>query len=384
MKGLKVAIALGVLTAAAIAAWWWLRPRSQSESASRPAVERTPYLPARLAAACIAAVEKPNGTKALLADAGAEVYRSSLETLGFICSAPMAGAERKYDLVFATMQSSAAELKRLAAARLGETGVLVQVVDAFELTGTRFKELADGFPCEQVHLWMPGAFEWLFVGRVTPRRLKLEAMMEVFTRETAFELLAEARTTALSDLFAAYVGTRDDWGDALRSRELDRPVQPAFFVTREIPSLAWIDLGGVDEDIAGQTLAEIRSMQVVRRLVMEGELASEAGRAEEATEAWSRARKRNPKDLFLLERCACLRRNASALERIGNHAAAAKCYETLILINPADADAVLGYGLCLKRLGRASAANEVLSRAKELQFRQVKAKQVQRNSEEGK
>ena len=53
-------------------------------------------------------------------------------------------------------------------------------------------------------------------------------------------------------------------------------------------------------------------------------------------------------------------------------------------LRPADADAVLGYGLCLKRLGRLSEAKEVLSRAKELQFQQVKANQAQRNSEEKK
>lgn len=332
------------------------------------AASRAPFLPARLAAACVAAIEKPNGTKALLADAGAEAYRASLETLGFLCSSStVMTAGRKFDLVFATAASDAETLAALALNDLSETGILVQALDVFEMSGERFRKYAEDFPCVQAHLWMPGTFEWLLVGRVTPRRLKLEAMMEVFAREAAFDLLAQARATALSDLFAGYVGTRDDWGAAFREKGLQQAVQPVFFVTKEIPSLDWIVRGEVDEDIFRQTMAEIRSMQVVRRLVLEGELLSEAGRVDEATDAWARARRRNPNDLFLVERCDCLMRNASALERIGNFGAAAKCYETMIVVNPTDAQAVFRYGLCLKRMGHAREANRVLQRVREMQ-----------------
>ena len=127
--------------------------------------------------------------------------------------------------------------------------------------------------------------------------------------------------------------------------------------------------GDVDEDIYRETLAEMRSMQVVRRLVIQGSLTAEKGEeenADAATEIWSRAFRRNPRDPMLLDRLDRLARNAGALIRMGNLAAAAKCYETMIVINPTDASAVFNYGICLKRLGKKEMSEQVLERAKEL------------------
>ena len=107
-------------------------------------------------------------------------------------------------------------------------------------------------------------------------------------------------------------------------------------------------------------------MQVVRRLVIEGDLLAEAGKSDEATDVWSRARQRNPRDPMLLDRLDRLNRNAGALLRIGNVAAAAKCFETMIVIDPTDASAVFNYGICLRRLGKKEMSNQVLERAKEL------------------
>ncbi len=110
-------------------------------------------------------------------------------------------------------------------------------------------------------------------------------------------------------------------------------------------------------------------MQVVRRLVIQGSLTAEKGEeenADAATEIWSRAFRRNPRDPMLLDRLDRLARNAGALIRMGNLAAAAKCYETMIVINPTDASAVCNYGICLKRLGKKEMSEQVLERAKEL------------------
>ena len=166
------------------------------------------------------------------------------------------------------------------------------------------------------------------------------------------------------------MGTLADGLPAFRS-QLEGPVVPEWFVTKEIPALPWLDATGVDEDIRRTTLAEIRSMQVVRRLVLEGIIASrqakDKGDEESVTERWARAFLRNPHDPLLLERIDVLNRNARGFLEVDKVLQAMKCYETIILINPNDAVAVGNFGLCLRKLGRLDMAKEVLARAKELE-----------------
>ena len=145
---------------------------------------------------------------------------------------------------------------------------------------------------------------------------------------------------------------------------------PEWFVTKDIPELKWLDVSGVDEDILKPTLQEIRSMQVVRRLVLEGNMssrqASDKKGEEEATEKWSRAMRRNPNDPMLLERLDILAKNAKGFLEVGKVLQAMKCYETIILVNPKDAGAVRSFGECLGKIGRTDMAKEVLKRAEEL------------------
>ena len=112
-------------------------------------------------------------------------------------------------------------------------------------------------------------------------------------------------------------------------------------------------------------------MQVVRRLVLEGIIASrqvkDKGDEGPVTERWARAFLRNPHDPLLLERIDVLNRNARGFLEVDKVLQAMKCYETIILINPNDAVAVGNFGLCLRKLGRLDMAKEVLARAKELE-----------------
>ncbi len=235
------------------------------------------------------------------------------------------------------------------------------------MSAADFKAAVESFPCESAHLWMPSAEEWVFVGRRSPRKIKLDAMMDVFSREVAFEALAEAKATALSDVFASYVGNLSDVAGAFATtNNLSVTVRPEFFVTTEIPPLDWVSQGDVDEDISRRVFQEIRSMQVVRRLIIEGDLIAAEGKADDATEVWARAMLRNPRDPMLLDRLDRLSRNAEALLAVGNVAAAAKCYETMVVINPTDASAVLKYGMSLRRLGKKEMSDQVLKRAGEL------------------
>ena len=328
--------------------------------------EESSFRPVKITTACIAAIEKPTATRVLLVDDKAETFRPFLSSFGVICvSNEEAAAESKFDIVFL---AGTADSEKLSAAlgRTGETGVLAWRLAVKDMSAADFKTAVESFPCEAAHLWMPSAEEWVFVGRRSHRKLKLDAMMDVFSREVAFEALAEAKATALSDVFASYVGNLDGLSGAFASTNLSVVVRPEFFVTKDIPPLDWVTRGDVDEDIYKATLAEIRSMQVVRRLVIEGDLLAAEGKADDATEVWARAMLRNPRDPMLLDRLDRLSRNAEALLAVGNVAAAAKCYETMVVINPTDASAVLKYGMSLRRLGKKEMSDQVLKRAGEL------------------
>ena len=342
-----------------------------ADEAAKPAEEpeeRT-FRPVKITAACIAAVERPQGGEALLADEKAEAFREFLEPLGFSCvSNEAASADAKFDAVFVAGREGSEALRR-AFGKVKDEGILVWRLDVKDMTAESFKACVEGFPCPDAHLWMQSFDEWTFVGRRAASVVKMDAMMDVFAREGAFELLAEAKATALSDVFANYVGSLSDTADAFKGGDLSVKIRPEFFVAKEIPKIDWIERGDVDEDIYRETLAEMRSMQVVRRLVIQGSLTAEKGEeenADAATEIWSRAFRRNPRDPMLLDRLDRLARNAGALIRMGNLAAAAKCYETMIVINPTDASAVFNYGICLKRLGKKEMSEQVLERAKEL------------------
>ena len=328
--------------------------------------EESSFRPVKITTACIAAIEKPTATRVLLVDDKAETFRPFLSSFGVICiSNEEAAAESKFDIVFLAGTADSEKLSS-ALGRTGETGVLAWRLAVKDMSAADFKTAVESFPCEAAHLWMPSAEEWVFVGRRSHRKLKLDAMMDVFSREVAFEALAEAKATALSDVFASYVGNLDGLSGAFASTNLSVVVRPEFFVTKDIPPLDWVTRGDVDEDIYKATLAEIRSMQVVRRLVIEGDLLAAEGKADDATEVWARAMLRNPRDPMLLDRLDKLSRNAEALLAVGNVAAAAKCYETMVVINPTDASAVLKYGMSLRRLGKKEMSDQVLKRAGEL------------------
>ena len=328
--------------------------------------EESSFRPVKITTACIAAIEKPTATRVLLADDKAETFRPFLSSFGVICvSNEEAAAESKFDIVFL---AGKADPEKLSAAieRTGETGVLAWRLAVKDMSAADFKTAVESFPCKSAHLWMPSSDEWVFVGRRSPRKIKLDAMMDVFSREVAFEALAEAKATALSDVFASYVGNLAGLSGAFVSTNLSVTVRPEFFVTKDIPPLDWVTRGDVDEDIYTATLAEMRSMQVVRRLVIEGDLLAAENKADDATEVWARAMLRNPRDPMLLDRLDRLSRNAESLIAVGNLAAAAKCYETMVVINPTDASAVLKYGMILRRLGMKEMADQALKRAGEL------------------
>ena len=244
----------------------------------------------------------------------------------------------------------------------GRAGVSIAEMDVSNMTANDFRRELESFNAENVTVWMPGEVHWLLVGWNGTNKVSLAAAMDAFAMD-------DENATSLPEVFASYVGMREDVLPAFGSR-LEGNVVPEWFVTKDIPQLPWLDTSRVDRDILRNTLAEIRSMQVVRRLVLEGNIAARVATdkkgEEEAAEKWEKAMLRNPRDPMLLERLDRLARNAKGFLEVGKVLPAMKCYETIILVNPKDATAVRNFGLCLRKIGKEDLAVKVLERAREL------------------
>ena len=234
----------------------------------------------------------------------------------------------------------------------------VKGVNAAELK-KRFEELGDP---NFVHLWMPGDMSWIAVIHSPSNRVSLASAMEAIAEDATC-------TVSLPEVFAAYVGTLSETFPAFDSK-LEGEVVPEWFVTREIPKIDWLESSGVDEDIRKSVLQEIRSMQVIRRLVLEGNMkatmAKNRKEEEAAVDCWARALKRNPRESLVLERIDRLENNARGFLEAQKVLQAMKCFETLILIRPDDIAAIHNFGMCLKQIGKADFAEKVLERAEEL------------------
>lgn len=245
---------------------------------------------------------------------------------------------------------------------VSETNGTAKVLSVKGLTAEGFRKALEAFPGADVHLWMPGERTWLLVGRAGTNAVSLAAAMEAFAADTNC-------TMSVAEVFASYAGTRADILPAFAS-DLEGPVLPEWFVTREIPDLAWLSVSDIDADIRMAALSEIRSMQVVRRLVLEGNMlaakATDKAGEERAIDCWARAALRNPNDPLILERVENLYRNAKGFLAVDRVLQALKCYETLVLIRPTDAVAVHNFGMCLKKIGKLDMAEKVLVRARVL------------------
>jgi len=218
---------------------------------------------------------------------------------------------------------------------------------------TRLDEVSDA-----ATLWTPGEGDWLIVGAKHGCSNSLERVTELFAdEETVF---------SLSEIFANCVGTIGGIRPAFEMLNPVDGVVPELFVDKEIPDFAWLRRDEVDADIAEKLRQEMRSMQVVRRLVLEGDMLSRRQQEDEAIAKWSAAYRRSPNDTLLLERMHHLRRNAEVFYKVGKYGMASKCYETLIRIKPNDYPAAMNLAECLKRMGKRELSEAVLKKAETL------------------
>jgi tetratricopeptide (TPR) repeat protein len=220
---------------------------------------------------------------------------------------------------------------------------------------------------------MPGEFDWLAVGRRGNGTVSLAAMMELFAREEAFADLSGAGCDSLPTLFAAYVGSEAEVMPAFNGAV--GAVRADNFVTRRTPPIAWISADGVDPDIAAPALSAVRAAQIVRRMVLAGNLYAARGDEKKAVETWARAAARTPGDSLIVERLCRLDVNGRVFLQLGKAAMAARCYETMAQIRPDDPVPVRRYGECLQKLGKNDIARRAFARARAIETKNRKGKE---------
>ena len=230
------------------------------------------------------------------------------------------------------------------------------------MSAKEFKRKLKEFSGKEVHVWMPGEKHWLLTGSSNGNKISLAKVMDAFAADTNC-------TMSVAEVFASYAGTREDILPAFE-RKLKGEVVPEWFVTKEIPEIKWLDVSGIDEDILKQTLAEIRSAQVMRREFLKGNMlaakAKDKKGEEAATDVWAKVAIRSPNDPMLLERIDRLNRNAKGFLAVNKPLQAMKCYETVVLIRPNDPVAIHNFGACLMKIGKRDLAEKILAKAKRL------------------
>ena len=317
----------------------------------------------RIVTSVIAQIEKSDATRIILC--GGERVGDYAEFLAHT-GLPVVTNEMNVtarDIVFA---ASAADLARFVGkAKVVDGALYVACVDARGMLASRFKEEIVGHPGVVKHVWMPGAADWVLTGVAGDEKFSLAEMMDVFSREGLMEDLAAAECDGLADVFASYVGTAEDILPAFENVK-DAIVRSDNFVTREVPSFDWLSVAGVEEDIRREVMAQIRTAQVVRRVMLEGMYAADSGKEEEAVAAFARVALRNPRDTMLVERMTHLRVNAQTFEKVGNDTLAAHCYETIARIYPNDPAPLEAFARCVERLGKKELAVQAHVRARAL------------------
>ena len=330
------------------------------------AVPRDAYLfaPVRTAAACIAVLEKPDAKRVLLLGEDALKARGAFETFGMECfTKPSA----KVDIAFVSCSGMSGKSREKVLSRISDNGVLAWLMDVRGVKAADFRAMLESFGSQAAHLWMPGENRWLLVGRKVPRTIKLSAIFERFSSEGSLSVMDEKRLGGIPELFSGYAGTVSGVMPAFESGDLAAEVKPEFFLTREIPAIDWISAEKIDNDVKEKTFADIRSMQVVRRLAVEGGMLAVGGEEEKALSCWNRALMRNSRELFVRERIDRLERNAKGFLEVKKVLQAMKCYETIIKIDPGDLGALHNFGVCMRKIGREDIAKKILDRVEEMQ-----------------
>ena len=331
------------------------QPASRRESRPLPSVQ--------IVMAYSAITENPSAKRVLLLGAHANEYREVLQRAGLECADDT--TDNEVDIVFASGARNSKQ-ERSARQLLKKNGAWAECVNAREITMADFRKTLSSMPEKCVHLWMPGELDWVIVGRSEEAKPSMAELFDVFSRESAFPDLVAAKCDSMPILFASYAGIREDILPAFRHRNMKQGPRPEYFITRDVPKLDWMVMDDVDADIREGALREMRSMQIVRRIILVGVMHAENGEEDKAVESWAKAALRSPCDTMLVERLDRLSVNAQAFLKLGKTAMAAMCYDHMAQIKPNDPMPVYNSGLCMRQLGEKELAKLAFQRADEL------------------
>ena len=354
---LFAALAALVTVAVGIGCWFFVRkPSVVAEGGEEYRFKAIPIV-----SSYIALCERPDAKRVLLADEGAEKTREIFERAGK--ASFRREAVGAFDLVIVTEPRRDGWKDLLG--KSDDDTVFAWFLDVRKTTLAEFKAALDAFPFKVVHFWMPGETDWVLTGRAGKDEIELEDMLDLFVNDEAFTDFAAGSIDTIPEVFASFAGTRESILPAFTGN-MKAIVRPEYFLTREIPDIPWIVADDIDGEVLEKTAADVRSMQVVRRNVIEGNILSSEGHADEAVEKWRAAILRNPHDTMLLDRLYRLAVTARTFQKVGNFKAAAKSFETMISIRPTDAAAIEEYAGAMRQLGEKELAAAAFKRAKEL------------------
>jgi len=371
---------------------------SAEETAALTRAERTeqmkssmPKLKAiRVAGAFIAMMERPDALRVYLADSEAENYRDIFERAGLSClsKATESDSGREYDIVFAGRRPGDLDWSELSA-KANSRGVIACALDVRDMTAGRFRDVLSSFPSADPHFWMIGDGDWLLTGRRNPgQKLKMSALLDFFTQSDRL-ITVEAEESgcgSVQELFANYVGTRDDVMPAFSAQgsDLNVVVRPEFFVSKDVPDIKWVIPDDMDADIVDSLAEEIRKKMVVRRKVVEGGIKASERKIDDAIACWRAAYTSSPHDTMLLDRLYQLVVNARAFKNFGKIAEAAQCYDIYFAIRPSDLRVADEYAILLDALGRkeeSAKVSEYVNSTRRAQ-RRAEAERIEKAREE--
>lgn len=376
MKRRLAAVFAVLAVAAAVAAVAYFASRPEKEKPSK--FDSFRYDAVWTHAVAIALAEKPDSDCIRAVKPLEEALRKRCEKMGMEFT--LAGEANAADIVFITGDEFGKGGKIDFAKYERETvdgGEVAIVLDVRKMTAARFKEILSAIPHSKAHLWMISERDWLVTARKEESPRLCSDILSLFSFGPAFDVFLDATIEAPWDVFASYAGEIGETMGAFAG-DLSVEVRPEFFVSRDIPEVKWLERDDVEEDIFANILRETRSVQVVRRVILEGNMFfREKGDSEKAISKWASAYLRNPRDSMLLERLYTLAVNAKAFSEIGNLKGAAKCYETMISVNPRDIAALEEFSKVTARLGMLEVSRAAKARAKKMQSAVNKKSQIQ-------
>lgn len=346
-------------------------PAAGTTGSAEPAERKIPKPDfVRTASVYAASLSKPDA-KGVFVDADDRMYGDIFNIVfpGSVVT-NLAGGAVGYDIVFVEGQEVKARVSR-AARNVVPGGVVACVVDASKLKASDFRKMLEGFPGDDVRLWMFSRSEWMLVGRSGDGKVAMSDMLEFFSRDGMISIGAEhSGCGSIQDVFASYAARREALMQVFDNAPGDAEVMPEHFLSEKIPPFDWIDTEGVDADIVDAISAAIYDRQHIRRVVVAAEVVSrDRNNLDEAVEMWAGAMKRNPTDTMLHDRLYRMAVNAKVFRDLGRLVEAAYCYETMMAIRPGDRRIGEEYVAILMQLGKRELALEVSNRLNELNDR---------------